>query len=329
MHIKSVLSLLGIFASLSPRVFNEPNFTLFTTSFEPIGPFKVNNKDYSLSGSYQSKVNISGVVEKMDVYTNDNVKVYSENKARHDIVARDTYNLTFTLPLKDWLTKDGISIEINLLNSTNEVIYNIASFNLKPYSKTRVLVKDYLREPYIINDVVVDPDDYSANHQETFLFDGFIDYFNVDSYYRIDLDDIYLTYSCAKPFPNTTGTLSFVDYDKVFPYLDKEKVLTVVEVPIETYENNGKIRFKFKDLMYVDPKTLDMSLVARPGFQLTRYFYLPINKCQKLVDQTFNLVMSDFGYGKINFTWGLRYTNERNLIGNCHNSDYCVVGEVV
>ena len=81
--------------------------------------------------------------------------------------------------------------------------------------------------------------------------------------------------------------------------------------------------------MYVNPQTLDMSLVKYDGFVATKYFYLPINKIDLLLDQIFTIHFDEFGYGKSNFSWDMRYLNNRNLIGDCDNSDYCIKGEIV
>lgn len=328
MHIKLVMMTLTALSGVIPNINASPNASLFETDFDPIGPFVENNNDYSISGSYKSFVNISGVVEKLNVYLRDGTKVYTENKVRHDVVSKSKYNLTFTLPLKSLLNKDGINCSIQLFNSSNEPIYDFASFNLKPISKEKITVKNYLNEAYTIDDIVVDPDHYENAHQESFLFDGFIDYFNVDSYYRIDLNDLYLTYNSPKPFPISHGSLTFIDFNKLFPYLDNNKPLPEFNIPIVATERYGKIHFSFEEIMYVNPRTLEMSFTARPGFELTRYFYLPINKCQDLMNQVFILKMSNFGHGKISFNWNMRYTNTRYLIGDCSNSDYCVVGEV-
>ena len=81
--------------------------------------------------------------------------------------------------------------------------------------------------------------------------------------------------------------------------------------------------------MYVNQKTLEMSL--DPGVDLvpTNYFYLPINRCSDLLDQVFTIKFDSFGMNKNKFSWDMRYTNDRDLIGDCRNSEYCVDGEIV
>ena len=81
--------------------------------------------------------------------------------------------------------------------------------------------------------------------------------------------------------------------------------------------------------MYVHPETLEMSFIPRDGFVATKYFYLPRNKTKQMLNQLFTLKMEKFGYGQINFSWDVRYINNRNLIGDCNDSDFCVVEEVL
>ena len=80
--------------------------------------------------------------------------------------------------------------------------------------------------------------------------------------------------------------------------------------------------------MYVNEKTLDMSLNPKEGFIPTDHFYLPINKSSDLLDEVFTLTFNHFGHGDSNFTWDMRYTNSRNFIGDCQNSEYCIKGEI-
>lgn len=325
MHIKLLLCALAVIVPFEPQEPKPINF--YAMYFDVIGPFEANCDDYLLQGYYKAKRNQSGIRERMVLDAKDGEYVHSYTTKAHNVSLGETVNMSFNLPLNSMLSSSGIHGKIMILNSSSTAL-NTIEFNLKPAPRTKINVKDYINDYYQSPDVVVDIDDYENKHIEQFRFDGFIDYFNTDSYYRIDINDLYMTYNSPKAFAPCRGSLEFVDYNKVFPYLDNQEPVPSFNIPVIAEENEGIISFRFENMMYVNPQTLDMSLIARPGFQLTKYFYLPVNKSEELLDQVFTLKMEDFAHSHVSFDWDIRYVNDRNLIGDCSNSDYCVQGEI-
>lgn len=299
----------------------------FITSFSYIGPFIEGTDDYTISSNVSPTISNTSIREKMRVYLIDGSIVKTEVKEAHSVKKNVDYSLTFTLPFKSALTKRGLNIVIDFLNSSNESLQNF-SFNIKPIQPTRINPKDYLNDYYSVSDIIVDPDNYKTVASEQYKFDSFIDYFNVDNYYRLRLDNIIITYSSVLECPPGLAHLHFVDYLKLFPYLDNNEEVPTFDVPLTVTRTKSSTNFNFPSNMYVKPKSLEMSLVARPGFVTTKYFYLPINHCSDLLDQTFTIVVDKFGHNQNSFSWDVRYINNRNLIGDCANSDYCVVGEI-
>lgn len=295
--------------------------------FDVIGPFDLNCDDYLLQGYYMPKRGGKNFRERISLGIGDGSYIYTYTTKAHNNTLGQKVEMLFNLPFSSLMTSAGINGTIEILNSANTAV-NTISFKIKPSPRSKINVKDYIYEYYQSPDVVVDIDDYENKHIEQFTFDGFIDYFNTDYYYRIDLSELSMTYSSPKSFPSCRGNLHFVDYNKIFPYLDNQEAVPSFDIPVVAEENEGKITFRFENTMYVNSQTLDMSLVARPGFQLTKYFYLPINKNKELLNQVFTLEMNEFAHSKVSFDWDIRYVNDRNLIGDCSNSDYCVQGEV-
>lgn len=298
----------------------------FTTNFSCIGPFEKGCDDYVLSGQVTAKKTFVSVVEKMTVTTIDGQLIKTEKTKYHTIVKGDSYALTFTLPFKSSLSERGLTFKIEFIEGNDELIQTF-SFNLKPIIRKTITAKDYINDYYVVEDIVVDPDNYSKVKDEKFKFDQALDYFNSDTYYRLSLEDVLITYECGLPFPGCIAHLHFVDYLKSFPYLDSENEVPTFDIPLRIITKNNRISFAFPHVMYVKPATLEMSLEARPGFVSTSYFYLPKNRCEEILDQVFSVDVKEFGHGKTSFTWDMRYLNNQRLIGDCSNSDYCVIGE--
>ena len=70
-----------------------------------------------------------------------------------------------------------------------------------------------------------------------------------------------------------------------------------------------------------------MSFNPEEDFVLTRYFYLPKNGREDLIDKKMNVYLYGAGLGSSNITWNLTYLAGQNLLGDCSDSDYCIVGE--
>ena len=298
----------------------------FETSFLHIGPFEVGADDYELSGEVYVLRNVISVREKMTVYVIDGDIIKTQYKSFHSADKGTTYSLTFNLPFKSSLTHKGLKIVIEFLDGSNTTLQRFF-FNIKPISRPTINPKLYINDYFINKDIVVDPDNYSKSRFEKIRFDQALDYFNVDNYYRLSLNDFIITYECDVPFSSCVAHLHYVDYLKVFPYLDSDDDVPIVEIPLGVKNIFNRVWFSFPSNMYVNPASLEMSLVAKPGFVATPYFYLPKNKCEELLDQTFTIMVEEFGHGKTRFNWDIKYTNNHRLIGDCSNSDYCVVGE--
>lgn len=301
-------------------------YEYFKTYFSHIGAFEVGAEDYELSGTVKVLKALFSVTEKMTVKTMDGLLIKTEKKQSHSVTAGTTYNLTFNIPLKSSLTERGLNVIVEFLGPTESSVHSF-SFNIKPINPTTINPKSYIDQYYEIKDIVVDPDDSNNKNGEKIKFDKTLDYFNEDNYYRLSLNDTFITYECGKEFPGCLAHLHFTDYLKIFPYLDSDDSVPTFDIPLNTKIKNNGVLFTFPSIMYVKPQTLEMSLVARPGFQATSYFYLPKNRCEPLMDQLFSIKVTGFGYGKTSFTWDMRYTNNHRLIGDCSSSDYCVIGE--
>ena len=300
---------------------------LYSFNFSPIGPLEIGGEDYTFTGTARASRNMSGVRESFYVYiTGQSTPVYFTRTAAHSVSSRAAVDLTFTLPVKDYLTSAGFTCSLEVTNSSDSIVQRL-SFNIKPITESTINVNNYTSSYCSFPDTIVDPDGSYATPYERFMFDNFIDYFDVDNYHRLIIKNQKITYACSKPYSGGTAYLHFVDNDRLFPDLDDRRKVPEVLIPLRIIQDGG-VYFDFPSNMYVNPQSLSMSLTAKPGYMLTNYFYLPINKRSKLVDRKFTLRVKDFGHNKTSFTWDIYYTNTRDLIGDCSNSDYCVVGEV-
>ena len=314
---------------IDPSIPFNPDITFKSIfmSLDPIGPCEEYGSDITLTGRLDALGEYTGIRERIQVAPKGGSYSYAHTNSSHNVEKNVPYNFSLPIPVHSMLSSNGIDCKVILLDSSSKELSSY-TFSLKPITKERINVSDYLRTYYQAVDTVVDPDKYSTSNSEKYIFNGFIDYFNEDNYYRLNLNKLKITYSCPKPFPGCSAKLRFTDYNNIFPNLNNGNLFLPFQIPLRTVVNGSQISFDFPEQMYVNPKTLEMSIVAKPDYRLTKYFYLPINKKESLIDQVFTLDVSNFGHNKVSFSWGITYLNDRNLIGDCYNSDYCVVGEI-
>lgn len=329
MKHKALISLIPLLSlpllGFSQKIIN-PTKT-FTMNFDPIGPFEVGADDYTLTGTITSSGTFESIQERMYVYVTGGSVVKTQFLTTHSVIRNLGYEVSFVLPFKSALTTKGLTIDIKIYNMKVGIDIQTLEFQIKPINPKTINPSSYTSSYYVDEDIVVDPDNYSSYYGEMVKFNKFVDYFDVDTYYRLPLDGLVITYKCAKSCPSVYAHLHFVDYLGLFPYLDNDSSIPEFDIPLISYNSSSYVYFKYENTMYVNPTTLEMSLEARPGFTPTSYFYLPKNRCEELLDQVFTFEVDSFGYGQNNFSIDVRYLNNHRLIGDCSYSDYCVIGE--
>ena len=326
MKTKLFLLIIPCFSLLSLSN-SKPAAAKFITSFKAIGPFMEYGNDYEMTGTVTPKQHYLNMKERLSVAVTGYSYSYFETKNGHDVTKNESYQLTFTLPLKSMLSNKGITCLVEFLDNDYSTIQSF-TFNLKPMKRTSIDPHSYINDYFIIKDTIVDPDNYKNTVGEKMRFDGYVYYFNIDNYYRLDLNNLTMSYSCLKSGLMASAFLHFDDYDRLFEELDIEDDVPYFNITLYPYLNNGTVIFKIAETLYVHPKTLSMSFNAKPDYVPTHYFYLPINKKAEMFNQKFTLNVLSFGLNQTSFSWELRYMNTRGLIGDCHDSDYCVRGEV-
>ena len=295
--------------------------------FEPLGGFDVYCPNTNLIGHLKSTKYYPDAREKLSVAVYGSDFTYFQYTARHTLLYSTTYDVVFTLPLSTMFSSAGISVRVQSFDEHDNQLA-IYAFTLKPSPHKKINVNDYISTTYDVNNVVIDPDRATSRKREAVYFPSILSYFNEDYYYRLNLNGLLVNYQCFMPFPGCSAKLTFVDYDHIFRSLDSKDEVPIVEIPLQFVANTGQISFKFPDKMYVNPTTLDMSLTPKSGFQETSHFYLPVNRKNSLIDQVFTFEVTNFGYAKTAFSYDITYVNNRSLIGDCENSDYCVVGDM-
>lgn len=181
--------------------------------------------------------------------------------------------------------------------------------------------KEYLVENScfkIINNKVT----YSG---ETFRFYNYVDYFMVDEYYRLKLDQFKTKFHFLSGFVYHNAYIELINPQPCFSSLINKKGEAII--PLELYSPDEQYFYiDFACDLYVEPKSFYMSTSPKIGYKQTHYFYMPINKKEEAMKQEFRFHLEGLGDLETDVVFSCYYSNDINLIGDCFNSKYCVVG---
>lgn len=160
---------------------------------------------------------------------------------------------------------------------------------------------------------------------EYFEFENFYDYFLVDEYYRLKLDQYKCNFSISRMYRWVDAYIELINPQPCFQYLCNDEGVAKLNLICRNHEDSY-FSLEFEGPFYVNPQTKEMSVTPRNGFRETHYFYFPINCKEQVQKQEFRISIIGMGYWETNMIWSSYLTTDTNLIGDCSTSKYCVVG---
>ena len=319
--ISRLIQIFIILGSIIPiEIDTDPPITITSESF---GPFE----------AYQPNTDI---VLKVDTGDSKNYSVaftcgpsssdirYSSNSSFNS--NKSGYSLTINLPTYMLLSPSGMFCKL-VITRTKTGYNKTITFTINPISYYQNIDPSvYTKTPYKINNAF-----YSfVNNMlwpgmEQYTFPNYIDYLNIDTYYRLDLKDVTFNHFPIQEYTYESAFMKVSDFMNIFPYIPHDED-NYISIPLNITYDNIICHFGFANTMYVHPKTLQMSLRYIDGFVPTHHFYLPVNKKGEMLEEKVIVCIQGGGLAKSNISWNLSYLATNNMIGHCSNSDYCVVG---
>ena len=249
-------------------------------------------------------------------------------KGNHKIASKTKYNGSVVIPTKALLGDSGMKITIELylsdgtrLKTNNCYIYPKKPETINPitYYSSTYTCRD-TRASFISNKVF-----YSS---ESYTFTSVDDYFLNDLYYRLPIEQFQIDTSLSgSVFTCEDAYLSITGLNEYFPGLTFNNQNEAI-IPLNIIYRNGSLKFAFRNTMYVESRLLIMSTTPKSGYVSTNRFYLPINHRDDLLGSSFKFVMEKVGLNGSTFMWESSLLTGSSLIGDCHNSGYCVKGTV-
>lgn len=314
---------------LSPFLISALPTSNYYLSSSVYGPFSAYEKNQTLVFSVRSNLLISqNVYAEMSIF---NAQMNIVSKSRSLTVAISKYNsqtLSVEFVTNYFLSPNGMKALFTLVdaNTLNQLI--ASNFSLYP-AKERIINPTEHNE----SSIEFEPTCFAfcnsgiITYHEKYQFNQFYDYFLIDTYYRLLIDQFTFNYYFLKDLTYQTAKLHFSIDEQLFPYISYEEN-NEIAIPLQLVKENGSYHFCYLETMYVNPLTLQMSLTPLPQFVATSYFYLPKNGMNILQNKKFYFTLTGLGQNNVTFEWSASLLTENNLLGPCFDSDYCVIGGI-
>ena len=323
----ALLASTALLMSAAPRTKIDPykSYNVYFLS-KTIGPYEAKCPNVNIDFNLYSKVKLSNV--RVSAYFGNSPDNYlgGYDSALFDIGSYETHSITIPFMTRDFLTSEGMAVKLKVYTSAK----NFLSIEFIMYPLTPLIMDvSTHQESFVTANSQFNITYASRTMIEYFSFEDEYDYFYCDSYYRLPQTFFPFCYSKGtERLSYTSAYLTFVDTNNFFPNIPLND--NTKSVPLEiVYDSGNRYYFTFKDLMYVEPNTLMMSLEEKEGFKKTKYFYLPRNKSEELNNMQFEIVAYELGHNKSTIIIKPKLDIYRHLIGDCATSDYCVYGGLV
>ena len=296
------------------------------TTFGPFSLSTVTN-NVSVTFTYQyGSITSQNIVERVRILNSSNAVVAASSKQYKYYARGDRNNVTFSLPIRDHLTRNGLTLKFEIVKESNAAILKAYSATFYPTSDAVIPWVSLKQNVYTSKSLGF----YSDNSQmkpliEKLDFTQFGDYLDVDYYYRLEINKHSIGYPNDCTFKYKNAFLTFNDSDGLFPYLSHQTTGDI-SIPLSLVRSGNFIYLKYKNNFYINKRTLQVSDTYRNGFASTKDLYLPINGRNKFNGKQLYIALEGLGLDNISTTIPLKYETSKSLVGVCNDGDYCVIG---
>ena len=296
------------------------------TTFGPFSLSTVTN-NVSVTFTYELRsISSQNIIERVRLLNSSNSVLASSSKQQKYYQKGTRNEVTFSLPIKDYLTRNGLTLKFEIVKESSYAILKAYSSTFYPSSDATISWVSLKQSPHTSNALGF----YSEESEmkpliETIDFTHFGDYLDIDYYYRLELHKNKIGYPSNCIFRYRSAYLTFNDQERLFPYLTHQSSGDI-NIPLSMVRIGNDVYLRFKNNFYINKRTLQVSDTYRSGFVTTKDFYLPINGRAKFNGKQLYFILEGFGNDNINTTIPLKYEVSKSLVGVCKDGDYCIIG---
>ena len=249
----------------------------------------------------------------------DNKVIYSKEYSKLDIET----GFELSLPLEGHLTSEGVTISFDHFYSTTRVN---KSGVIYPYKKETVDVSQYRSAAYVREGTFLTLKNGDVYTKETFDFTDLNEYISVSTNNRLDLSHLEFLYGCLHEFTCRNIYLRIKDHQNLFPKLNRFN--GEVSLKMKFLQVKSLIILSIDEPLYVNTETLEMSSIEMDNYVLANTIYLPFGREEAILDDEIYILIEDAGMSSTDFTIPFVFYITNKYIGECYESDYCIIGGV-
>ena len=291
------------------------------------GPFQRNSSDFDATFKYALySIGNQRIIERIRILDSSNNVVSATSKAPKDYTKGQQINVTFTIPIHDYLTDSGLTLYFEILKSSTYEVLKRYETTFYPIKNETVHYSELKNQVYTTKSFGFVGDGTTLqNTVEEFDFRPVGDYLNVNYYYELDFSNNYFYYPNSYLLTYRNINLRFNDTANQFPYITHDSYGDIV-LPLSLYMNGSKVTFMLKNKLYVNKKTLQISDTYRANYVLTNRFYLPINGRKKFNNKILFIEIGCLGQSELSTSIALRYRVDKSFVGVPSDGQNYVIG---
>lgn len=298
---------------LKVPVVNSVLTRFFSTESDAIIPITITK---SISTLYKIKVTL---------YDLSDNKLYERTYTANDMGGTSLpVNYDLILPFKDYLTPNGLKVELEYKNS--KTVLDTQMVTVYPYSKKTVNITAYRKEDYVDKGNYIQILEMKMFSDETYSFKDLNEYIALGENSKLELNSISFAYDSPFNFACSEVYLKIKDYQNVFPNLQDENKDIILRMKYT--QNNKIISLSLNEDLYVNQDTLEMSRVQLPNTVKTNDIFVSLGKEELLYDDDVSINIKNAGLSYTDFYMPFSYYLNKKYVGQCYESDYCITGGI-
>ena len=299
-----------------------------TVNSNQLGPFYSGASNTTFTIKYISSVGYSNIVDTFQYGKTSTTISYSSSSAVHSVVAGREYTFSWTFPGNQVVNNGKLFLRISIKDRDTSTNLFDRSTDIYAATQEELYVNAMSQKsknyPYLTFKIT---NSSPVRYSDALGFSQTLDFIDVDYYYKLDLSSFSFLYR-GNGLMYDSAEIIFNDLNNVFKNHSKEGD-GLIHIPLTLYlENTTDVKAKLARGYYVKPKTLEISDMRLTSYIPTNYFFFPINKLEQMNNYSFLIRIMGIGYNKTNIRLSLDYDVSRRLLGNCYNSEYCIVGGI-
>lgn len=261
-----------------------------------------------------------------------NTRIY--NARTLSLVSSDSQNINtksgeaksvyITLPLYGRVKSDGVKIELNFVYNKQQIT---TTGIIYPYVKPNFNAKFYHQSRLELSNIFFKVTNTEIVTGEWFNFIDTLEFLSVGDRSNLDFSEISFRYPSSLAFRYDYAEFHIKDYNNIYPNLIK--VNQEVVVRMKCSQKGSLITFSPNDNLYVNKDTLEMASFPKANYVATNEIYVPLGRLEDFAEDECYILLRNAGYSYSDITIPFTFFYDKNFIGECYMSDYCIVGGVL